>query len=290
MKSRSTQSRNTPSRSTRTAADACRVHGPVGHGAGALQGTRPPARVPVMASALVALAMLAPAHAGVSGSAALASDYVFRGVSQTNGDPAVQAGVEYAADSGFYAGTWGSNVSWLSDYSAAGTSVSNSLELDAYAGYRGKLGDRVSYDVGALYYWYPGDYPAGFNSPDTGEVYAGLTVAATDALSVGAKYSHAVTDLFGYVDSDGSGYLDVSATLALGGGWSLAAHGGQQWIENNEAFEYTDWKLGVSKAFDNGVSLGLAYTDTDADEALYTNAYGNRIAGSALAMTLSKGF
>ena len=88
--------------------------------------------------------------------------------------PAAQAGVEYAADSGFYAGTWGSNVSWLSDYSAAGSPVSSSLELDAYAGYRGKFGEHVSYDVGALYYWYPGDYPAGFNSPDTAEIYAGL--------------------------------------------------------------------------------------------------------------------
>ena len=117
-----------------------------------------------------------------------------------------------------------------------------------------------------------------------------LTVAATDTLSLGARYSHAVTDLFGYVDSDGSGYLDVSASLALGAGWSLSAHGGKQWIENNEAFEYADWKLGVNKAFDNGFSVAVAYTDTDADEALYTNAYGNPIAGSAVALTLSKGF
>ena len=247
-------------------------------------------RVSVLALTVFAAMGMAQAHAGVSGSAALTSDYVFRGVSQTNGDPAVQAGVEYAAHSGFYAGTWGSNVSWLSDYSAAGTSVSSSLELDAYAGYRGKFGERVSYDVGALYYWYPGDYPAGFNSPDTGEVYVGLTVAATDALSVGAKYSHALTDLFGYVDSDGSGYLDVSASYALDDGWSLVAHGGKQWIENNEAYEYADWKLGVSKAFDNGFAVAAAYTDTDADEALYTNAYGNDIAGSAVVLTVSKGF
>lgn len=247
-------------------------------------------RVSTLALTVFSAMGMAQAHAGVSGSAALTSDYVFRGVSQTNGDPAAQAGVEYAADSGFYAGTWGSNVSWLSDYSAAGTSVSSSLELDAYAGYRGKFGARVSYDVGALYYWYPGDYPAGFNSPDTAEVYAGLTIAATDALSVGAKYSHAVTDLFGYVDSDGSGYLDVTATYAIGSGWSLAAHGGKQWIENNEAYDYADWKLGVSKAFSNGFSVGVAYTDTDADEGLYTNAYGNAIAGSAVALTVSKGF
>ena len=252
--------------------------------------SRSTTRVSILFLAALAAVTVAPAHAGVSRSAALTSDYVFRGVSQTNGDPAVQAGVEFASDSGFYAGTWGSNVSWLSDYSAAGIPVSNSLELDAYAGYRGKFSERVSFDVGALYYWYPGDYPAGFNSPDTGEVYAGLTVAATDTLSLGARYSHAVTDLFGYVDSDGSGYLDVSASLALGAGWSLSAHGGKQWIENSEAFEYADWKLGVSKAFDNGFSVGLAYTDTDADESLYTNAYGNRIAGSAVAFNVSRAF
>src|SRR5262245_11531050 len=105
------------------------------------------------------------AHAGTTGSVALTSDYIFRGISQNNQEPALQAGLEYAADSGFYVGTWGSNVSWLSDTPVPDDDISNSVELDFYGGYRGKFTESVGYDVGALYYWYPGDYPSGFNSP-----------------------------------------------------------------------------------------------------------------------------
>ena len=241
-------------------------------------------------AATAGLLMFAGAHAGTSGNITLASDYVFRGVSQTNQDPALQGGIEYAADSGWYAGAWGSNISWLSDASSILAPISSSLELDLYGGYRGKFSDGVSYDVGALYYGYPGDYPAGFNSADTLEVYAGITVAASEKVSLGAKYAYAVTDLFGYADSDGSGYLDLSANVAVADGWVLGAHAGKQWIEGNAAFEYSDWKLGVTRSFERGVSVGLAYSDTDADSALYTNPFGNRIAGSALVLSIAKAF
>lgn len=243
----------------------------------------------------IAIAMLASlaassAMAGTSGSVSLTSDYVFRGVSQANQKPALQGGVEYAADSGAYLGSWGSSVSWLSDSSTSAAPISSSLELDVYGGWRGKISDAVSYDVGALYYAYPGSFPAGFNRADTLELYAGLTVSASERLSLGAKYSVATTDVFGYADSDGSGYLDLSANLALSEGWSLSAHAGKQWIRRNTAFEYTDWKLGVTRSFDNGISVGLAYTGTDADTALYTNAYGNKLARDTVALTLTKAF
>ena len=112
------------------------------------------------------MAVATSAHAGTTGSVALTSDYVFRGVSQTDGKPALQGGIEFASEGGFYAGAWGSNVSWLSDLSTTAAPISSSLELDVYGGYRGKFSDAVSYDVGLLYYAYPGDFPAGFNSAD----------------------------------------------------------------------------------------------------------------------------
>ena len=245
-----------------------------------------------IASTMVGMLVLAGApcgaHAGTSGNITLTSDYVFRGVSQTNQDPALQGGIEYAAESGAYAGTWGSNISWLSDASTTLAPISSSLELDLYGGYRGKFSDAVSYDVGALYYWYPSDFPTGFNSADTLEVYAGVTVAASEKVSLGAKYSYAATDLFGYANSDGSGYLDLNANFAVADGWSIGAHAGKQWIQGNSVFEYTDWKVGVTKSFDSGFSVGLAYSDTDANSALYTNAFGNRIAGSAVVLSVAK--
>ncbi|QNP41926.1 TorF family putative porin [Lysobacter solisilvae (ex Woo and Kim 2020)] len=247
--------------------------------------------------AVAVLCVFAPvaAQAGTSGSIALTSDYLFRGISQNNQEPALQAGLEYAADNAastgnFYAGAWGSNVSWLSDLTAFGVPVSNSLELDVYGGYRGKLGDKVSYDVGALYYWYPGDYPSGFNSPDTGEIYAGITVAPFAGTTFGAKYSYAVTDLFGYADSDGSGYLDLNANWEFAPGWTLNAHGGKQWVENNAIAEYADWRLGVTKAFANGFSASLAYADTDADAPFYTNAYDNFLGEDTVVLTVTKAF
>lgn len=240
-----------------------------------------------IATAALALAACSIAHAGTSGSASLTSDYIFRGVSQTNGDPALQGGIEYAHDSGFYAGVWGSNISWLSDVPG---DISSSLELDGYLGYRGKVNDVFSYDVGALTYYYPGDFPDGFSRADTTEIYAGATVTPVENLSLGLKYSYAVTELFGYVGSEGSGYLDGSANWTFSPGWTLNAHYGKQWIEDNEAFEYSDWKLGVTKAFDNGFSIAAAYTGTDADDALYTNAFGNKIADDTVALTLTKAF
>jgi uncharacterized protein (TIGR02001 family) len=71
-----------------------------------------------MASVLASLAFASTAHAGTTGSVSITSDYIFRGTTQANQKPALQGGVEYAADSGFYIGTWGSNVSWLSDLSS----------------------------------------------------------------------------------------------------------------------------------------------------------------------------
>lgn len=243
-----------------------------------------------LAMALLALFGIADAQAGTTGNVSLTSDYVFRGVSQSNSDPALQGGVEFSAESGAYIGAWGSSISWLAALSTTAAPLSSSLELDVYGGYRGTFSDAVSYDVGALYYWYPGDFPAGFNSADTLEVYAGITVAASEKISLGAKYSVSTTDLFGYVDSGGSGYLDLTANLAVAEGWTIGAHAGRQWIAGNDAFEYTDWKLGVTRAFDNGVSVGLAYTGTDADDALYTNPFGNKVADDTVALAITKAF
>lgn len=250
---------------------------------------RPRARIR-MGVAVLALASIGAARAETSGNVSLTSDYIFRGVSQTNQNPALQGGVEFAAFSGFYIGAWGSNVSWLSDGSNPEAPLSSSLELDVYGGYRGSVSRAVTFDVGGLYYWFPADYPAGFNSPDTFEVHAGIIATPAEGITLSAKYSYAVTDLFGYADSDGSGYLDVGANWEFSPGSSFTAHAGRQWIQGNREYAYTDWKLGITRAFDNGFSAGMAWSDTDADNALYTNPHGNVIADNAVVLTLAKAF
>src|SRR5690606_41769118 len=142
------------------------------------------------------LALAGQASAEVTGEVTVVSDYLFRGVTQTNEKPALQAGLTWEHASGFYAGAWGSSISWLSD---ADPDVSSQVELDGFVGYAADFGDSgFGYDVGANYYWYPGDYPAGFTDADTLELYFGLNYKI-----LSAKYWYSVTDLFAIPDSDG---------------------------------------------------------------------------------------
>lgn len=220
----------------------------------------------------------------------LYSQYVFRGLAQTDEEPAIQGGMDYSHASGFYAGVWGSNVSWLRDTDGAGGSWSNyasggSLELDVYGGYRTTIGP-VGVDVGALYYWYPGAVRSATTTPacpaafcieaDTLELYA---AASWKWFSV--KYSHSMDDTFGVTDADGTYYLDFSASVPVGEtGLTLGAHYGTQKFSgtdsrntgggsNDTTYSYDDWK--ISAAYDlgklgsklSGTTLGVAYTDTN---------------------------
>lgn len=218
----------------------------------------------------------------------LASDYTFRGVSQSNRKPAIQGGFDFAHNSGFYLGTWLSNVSWLSDLSDNSDegigSVRNSLEWDFYGGYKGSFGGDFSYDVGLLQYYYPGNYPHGFVSPDTLEVYGAL---GWKTLTL--KYSHAVTNLFGWDDSKNSYYVDMTGTYELPAGFNLVGHVGYQKVKNVSDASYTDWKIGVTKEI-AGVTFGLAYVDTNADKDIYTNPRGKKIADATAVLTISKTF
>ena len=95
---------------------------------------------------------LADAHTPHSFSAnvTLTSDYVYRGITQTNEDPALQGGFDYSHESGFYLGVWASNLEFN-----GGTSDAPSLEIDVYGGMSGEFQNGLGWDVGALYYIYP---------------------------------------------------------------------------------------------------------------------------------------
>ncbi len=221
----------------------------------------------------------------LSGSVAVVNDYLFRGLSQTNRQPAVQPGIEYDAASGWYVGMWGSNISWLSDGSTTAAPISSSLEVDVYGGYRSSFSGDWSYDVGLYEYAYPGDYPAGFTSPYTTEAYASLGWKG-----ISLKYSSALTNLFGFSNSAGSGYIDLSWNAEFSLGWTFNSHIGHQTVANNPGFDYTDWKVGVTKAFAKGYSLALGYYDTNAARSSYTNTAGHYLGRATGIITLSKAF
>ena len=171
------------------------------------------------------------------------SDYRARGISQSRLEPALQGGADYVSTStGMYAGTWLSTIIWIDDQGGR-----DNLEWDFYAGKRGKILDIFSYDAGVMVYTYPrNDLAVNANSS---EVYGQLGYQ-----SAYVKYSYSVGNLFGFVDSKGSGYLDIGANIKSQYGLTLNLHAGHQIIVNSNSASYTDWKIGATKNF--GLATG----------------------------------
>ena len=137
-----------------------------------------------------------------SGSVGLFSQYIFRGLTQTDRDPALQGNFDINHTSGLYLGMWGSNISWLRDpygnpkpaetetfYKSGGN-----LEIDIYGGFKSEIGKTgLGIDLGALQYYYPGDERGrnvgnGYAKANTTEIYGALSYGWLQA-----KYSHVVS-------------------------------------------------------------------------------------------------
>lgn len=154
-----------------------------------------------LSAVLAVPAVVAQSPHTLSGNVGVVGDYRFRGVSQTYTQPAIQVGIDYAHTTGVYVGAWGSNVS--------GNQFPNggSLELDVYGGYRRAAG-KAGLDLGLLYYWYP---RARYNIDpgdryNTAEVYLGGRYGQFTA-----RYSYALTNLFGMKTRTIGGYCGISA-------------------------------------------------------------------------------
>lgn len=113
----------------------------------------PCVRLVAMVCIVNSMCFTAAQAAAVSGSVDVVNDYLFRGLTQTNRDPALQAGIEVDGKQGLYAGVWDSNISWLSDGSTTAAPISSSLEVDAYAGWRTTFASGVSIDGGVYTDW-----------------------------------------------------------------------------------------------------------------------------------------
>lgn len=192
------------------------------------------------------------------------SDYRYRGISQTQLEPAVQGGIDLALPKGFYLGTWASSIKWIDTFQG-----DSNVEIDLYGGWKGEVGGGLTLDVGALRYQYfdavtPEWTAGGFVNPNTTELYAALSYSV-----VTLKYSHSVTNLFGTADSKGSSYVDLTAAFDVYQGLMLTPHVGHQTVKNSGAYSYTDYSVTLSKDFSGWVP-SVAIVGTDADEELYT--------------------
>lgn len=189
----------------------------------------------------------------ISANVALATEYRFRGISQTDRDPAIQGGFDYAHGSGLYVGTWASNVS----FTDGGT------EIDVYAGWSGDLAENFNLDVGVLYYGYPEDADA-----DYVEVYGKLGFfGATVGLHYSPEYTYDTSDYF---------YLFGDYSLPLGeSGLSIDAHVGWNLFDSEDELlsfgvdngdNYIDYSIGLTFPV-AGVDLSVAYVGTDISES-----------------------
>jgi uncharacterized protein (TIGR02001 family) len=187
----------------------------------------------------------ASAEGQISGAITLTTDYLFRGVTQTSNNPAIQGSLDYT-NSGFYVGVWGSNVDFGND---------ETIETDVYAGYRPTLGP-VALDFGVIGYFYPGssDTPAELDYWE-GKIAASITPMESLMLGAGLFYSPEFTGETGEAI-----YAEINAAYALSEAWSVSGAFGSQDIDL--ATDYDTWNLGVS-LLAHGLKFDLRYTDTD---------------------------
>ncbi len=214
----------------------------------------------------------------LSGNVNLVTDYRFRGISFSDENLALQGGLDLAHSSGFYLGTWGSNLGGF------GTFGDPNLELDIYAGYGGDFGGVGTFDVGVLYYLYPGaagnnDYIELYGSVGAEVAGAEATVGiayAPDQDSIGDDNFYAYGDLgYGIPNTP----FSLSAHLGYTNG-SLGFGGTGSSPAGFEVFDddYLDWSIGVSTEL-YGLSLGLSYVDTNIGKTR-ENVVGTRVVGS----------
>jgi uncharacterized protein (TIGR02001 family) len=232
----------------------------------------------------------------ITGNIGFYSQYIFRGLNQTDKEPALQGGLDYSHSSGFYLGTWASNISWLRDFGAY--SGGGSLEMDFYGGFRGPIGKSdFGYDVGLLYYYYPGTVVPGGVKADTVELYGALSWKW-----LSGKYSYSIDNkTFGVPNSDGTWYLDFSANFPVNDKFSIQAHYGIQEFDgstpagvSNDSFaSYKDWKIGATYALPKDFTIGAFYTDTDMNTVqtgFYTTPAGRFLGKDTFTVFISKTF
>jgi uncharacterized protein (TIGR02001 family) len=243
----------------------------------------------LLATSSAAFAQTAPAAPEVTYNVGVVSQYRYRGLAQTKGQPALQGGVDYANASGYYAGAWASQIQWIKDSASSTTNpgYSGSTELDLYGGYKFESGG-LAYDVGFLRYQYSGNNLSKlgeYTNPNTNEVYAAATSGAYTF-----KYSYSLSTLFGYIGSKGSDYFDLSANYDMGSGITLTPHIGRAIIQGNGNVSYTDGSLTVAKDLGDGLSVTAAAVVTNA-KASFFNSYSNYATGkSAVVIGLKYGF
>lgn len=205
-----------------------------------------------MASVLSAMTL--GAQADVSGYVTLASDYMFRGVSLNDKSPALQGGIDWEGETGWYAGTWASQTD---------DGESTDVEVDLFGGYAGETENGISYDFMAIYY-------ALLDASDYNymELHAGFSKGMSEKLSLGVNLDYTNDSLAaaGLGDDLTAFHVSVVAEYALADDMGLAfEYGRQGWDEDNESYGYNWGRISLTKDY-NDFSFDLSAWHNDADD------------------------
>jgi uncharacterized protein (TIGR02001 family) len=231
-------------------------------------------------AAAAALSATAHAESTVSGNVALTSDYVFRGVSQTADEIAIQGGFDYTNDSSlpFYAGVWGSSLDF-------GGPLDSGIEVDVYGGVRPQLGP-VALDIGVIGYLYPG---SDIEDLDYVELKVAGSVTPAESLTLGAAayWSPEFT-----LNGGDALYVEANAAYAFNDTFSVSGAVGNQAVDAAGYFtgpgtstdNYTTWNVGAAAAA-YGFTIDLRYWDTDEEVA---NFDGEVVSDERFVVTLRR--
>lgn len=255
------------------------------------------------ATVLAAEAPAAPAPAPDwtnTGNVTLVSDYLFRGVSQTQGHATVQANLDFSHVSGLYLGMFGSGVSHAAYNNGSGS------EIDLYGGYRYALNADSNIDAGLVTYWYPSAHYATTDGDiryHTQDAKLGLNMGSFNVTGWVTLSKHwfgfAVDPFTGKnVDTRGSLYGEVNWNPELAPGLALNLHAGKQHVRNMSAFDFVDAKVGVTKTVDNWAFAAAAtYNNGDASRngtPLWTffdaDGSGKNVVRKRLLLTAARNF
>lgn len=200
----------------------------------------------------------AAAHAELSGTVGVVSDYDFRGISLSATDPALQGSIDWAGESGFYVGAWASNIDYGNDYDG-------DIELDLYAGFAGETEAGLGWDVGLVWYTYPGSSRSNTRDKiyDYPELYVGFSYQWFE-------FKQWYTNDYAGTDDDGW-YSEGNAGFELPAGFGLNLHLGYNYGDAFDGTEYMDYSIGVGYTLGN-FDLELKWVDNDlsSGDALYT--------------------
>lgn len=167
-----------------------------------------------------------------SANVALSTDYLFRGISQTDGDPAISGGFDYAYNPiGFYAGVWASNVDFGDD---------DNIEIDYYGGFSGDFAKGIGWDVGGIYYAYPGDD----GDDDYIEAYGSLSYTLRGSFKPKVGVFVAWSPDFFAETGDGF-YINPTLGLSLPMGFALVVGYGYQDVD--DIGDYSHVTISISK-------------------------------------------